>query len=116
MKIIKVTFIVLVSGLLAFTFFKPKPVLYIIGDSTVKNGDGTGKNNQMGWGTMIDMYFDTTKTGVQPAPENARERAEAARDRRDPRIDARGRNRRARTRRRGGARAVSRTRTARGRK
>jgi len=42
-----------------------KPVLYIIGDSTVKNGDGTGKNNQMGWGTMIDAYFDTTKLSVR---------------------------------------------------
>jgi len=41
-----------------------KPVLFIIGDSTVKNGDGTGKNNQMGWGTMIDMYFDTVKISV----------------------------------------------------
>ena len=36
---------------------KQKPSFYIIGDSTVKNGDGTGKNNQMGWGTMIDVYF-----------------------------------------------------------
>lgn len=42
-----------------------KPVLYIIGDSTVKNGDGTGKNNQMGWGTMIDLYFDTAKISVR---------------------------------------------------
>jgi rhamnogalacturonan acetylesterase len=44
---------------------KEKPVFYIIGDSTVKNGDGTGKNNQMGWGTVINPFFDTTKIGVQ---------------------------------------------------
>ena len=50
---------------LAFTFKKDRPTLYIIGDSTVKNGDGTGKNNQMGWGTMIDVYFDTTKIAVR---------------------------------------------------
>lgn len=44
---------------------KEKPVFYIIGDSTVKNGDGTGKNNQMGWGTMITPFFDTNKIDVQ---------------------------------------------------
>ena len=46
-------------------FKKDRPALYIIGDSTVKNGDGTGKNNQMGWGTVITPYFDTTKISVQ---------------------------------------------------
>src|SRR6185436_10295998 len=44
---------------------KERPVFYIIGDSTVKNGDGTGKNNQMGWGTVITPFFDTTKIDVQ---------------------------------------------------
>ena len=44
---------------------KDKPVLYIIGDSTVRNGDGTGKNQQWGWGSFIAPYFDTTKLGVQ---------------------------------------------------
>jgi lysophospholipase L1-like esterase len=44
---------------------KEKPVFYIIGDSTVKNGDGTGKNNQMGWGTVINPFFDTTKIDVR---------------------------------------------------
>ena len=59
---------VLVISLLPFSFVaekKGKPVLYIIGDSTVKNGDGTGKNNQMGWGTVIDVYFDTLKISVR---------------------------------------------------
>jgi rhamnogalacturonan acetylesterase len=50
----------------SFTMLKKeKPVLYIIGDSTVRNGDGTGKNNQWGWGTVIDTYFDTTKISVR---------------------------------------------------
>lgn len=50
----------------SFLFFKKeKPVLYIIGDSTVRNGDGTGKNNQMGWGTVITPYFDTTRIEVR---------------------------------------------------
>lgn len=44
---------------------KHKPVFYIVGDSTVKNGDGTGRNNQMGWGTVITSFFDTTKIEVQ---------------------------------------------------
>ena len=49
-----------------FSFLKKeKPVFYIIGDSTVKNGDGTGKNNQMGWGTVITPFFDTTKIEVR---------------------------------------------------
>src|SRR3712207_3861333 len=42
-----------------------KPVLYIIGDSTVRNGDGTGKNNQMGWGSVIHPFFDTTKISIR---------------------------------------------------
>lgn len=43
---------------------KDKPVFYIIGDSTVKNGDGSGKNLQWGWGSFIAGYFDTTKISV----------------------------------------------------
>lgn len=42
-----------------------KPVLFIIGDSTVKNGDGTGRNGQMGWGSVIAPYFDTSRIGIQ---------------------------------------------------
>jgi rhamnogalacturonan acetylesterase len=42
-----------------------KPVLFIIGDSTVKNGDGTGRNNQMGWGTVLHPFFDTTKISIR---------------------------------------------------
>lgn len=42
-----------------------KPVLYIIGDSTVRNGDGTGQNLQWGWGSFIAGYVDTTKLAVQ---------------------------------------------------
>lgn len=46
-------------------FQKQKPVLYIIGDSTVKNGSGTGQQNLWGWGSFIAGYFDTTKIGVE---------------------------------------------------
>src|SRR6478672_9326433 len=58
--------IVLVTALSSFVFFKKeKPVFYIIGDSTVKNGDGTGKGSLWGWGSFIGDYFDTTKISVQ---------------------------------------------------
>ena len=46
-------------------YFKQKPTLYIIGDSTVRNGDGTGKNQQWGWGSFMAGYFDTTKIAVR---------------------------------------------------
>jgi len=57
--------LVAVTALSFIVTQKSKPVLYIIGDSTVKNGDGTGKNNQMGWGTLMAPYFDTNKISVR---------------------------------------------------
>lgn len=62
--------IIVVSALaLLFCSFallkKEKPVFYIIGDSTVRNGDGSGKNGQWGWGSFMGEYFDTTKISVQ---------------------------------------------------
>ena len=65
---IKRSFLLLSVITVCFSFAllkKEKPVLYIIGDSTVRNGDGTGKNNQWGWGTVIDVHFDTTKISVR---------------------------------------------------
>ncbi len=50
---------------LAFTVNKHKPVFYIIGDSTVKNGDGKNTNQLQGWGSFIDTYFDTTRITVE---------------------------------------------------
>ena len=61
MKYTKLCIVFLAGIFLSFTGIDKKPTLYIIGDSTVKNGDGTGKNNQMGWGTMVDVYFDTNR-------------------------------------------------------
>jgi rhamnogalacturonan acetylesterase len=49
----------------SFTAIQHKPALYIIGDSTVKNGDGSGKNGQVGWGSVIDPYFDTSKISIR---------------------------------------------------
>jgi lysophospholipase L1-like esterase len=51
----------------SFIILQParKPVLYIIGDSTVKNGDGSGRNGLVGWGSVIAPYFDTAKISVR---------------------------------------------------
>jgi lysophospholipase L1-like esterase len=49
----------------SFTLWQHKPVLYIIGDSTVKNGSGTGANQLWGWGSVIAAYFDTMRISVQ---------------------------------------------------
>jgi rhamnogalacturonan acetylesterase len=39
----------------------PKPVVYLIGDSTVKNGKGNGDGGLWGWGNFLSLHFDTTK-------------------------------------------------------
>lgn len=44
---------------------KDKPTLYIIGDSTVKNGKGKGDGGLWGWGNFISPYFDTTKINIE---------------------------------------------------
>lgn len=44
---------------------KQPPVLYIIGDSTVKNGSGNGGQGLWGWGSFMAGYFDTTKISVE---------------------------------------------------
>lgn len=65
MKKYSIVILLFSMALLSFTMYERKPVLYIIGDSTVKNGDGTGKNGQWGWGTVIGKHFDTAKISVQ---------------------------------------------------
>jgi lysophospholipase L1-like esterase len=51
----------LFAGLTALTTFQHKPVVYIIGDSTVQNNDGNGRNEYWGWGTLLKPYLDTTR-------------------------------------------------------
>jgi len=50
---------------MAFTLIKHKPVFYIIGDSTVKNGSGNSNNLLQGWGSFIVDYFDTTNITIE---------------------------------------------------
>lgn len=40
------------------------PTLFIIGDSTVRNGEGIGAGGQWGWGDLIAPYFNTNKINV----------------------------------------------------
>lgn len=40
------------------------PNLWIIGDSTVRNGEGNGANGQWGWGDEIAPYLNTSKINV----------------------------------------------------
>ena len=58
-------FILLLLFSFSFIQVTDKPVLYIIGDSTVKNGDGSGRNGQWGWGSVIDVHFDTNRINVR---------------------------------------------------
>jgi lysophospholipase L1-like esterase len=40
------------------------PSLFLIGDSTVRNGQGSGAGGQWGWGDLLAPYFDTNKINV----------------------------------------------------
>jgi len=40
------------------------PTLFLIGDSTVRNGDGNGSNGQWGWGSPVADYFNPQKINV----------------------------------------------------
>ena len=40
------------------------PSLFIIGDSTVRNGDGVGAGGQWGWGDFLAPYFQTNRINV----------------------------------------------------
>ena len=42
-----------------------KPTVFIVGDSTVKNGQGDGKGGLWGWGDPIRFHFDSTKVNVE---------------------------------------------------
>jgi rhamnogalacturonan acetylesterase len=63
-----ILYVLLAAGLISSSFIwmkKEKPVFYIIGDSTVRNGSGTGQNQQWGWGSFVAGYFDTTKIDIR---------------------------------------------------
>ncbi|WP_255489427.1 rhamnogalacturonan acetylesterase [Dysgonomonas sp. 216] len=41
------------------------PILFLIGDSTVKNGRGDGSNGQWGWGSFFQQFIDSTRITVE---------------------------------------------------
>lgn len=66
---IKFRFSLVIGAFVVLTSFiwlhKEKPIFYIIGDSTVKNGQGTGGGGLWGWGDFIAPYFDTAKISIE---------------------------------------------------
>jgi rhamnogalacturonan acetylesterase len=44
---------------------KQKPTVWLIGDSTVKNGSGKGEDGLWGWGDFLYESFDTTKVHIE---------------------------------------------------
>ncbi|HET9571522.1 MAG TPA: rhamnogalacturonan acetylesterase [Bacteroidales bacterium] len=42
-----------------------KPTVFTIGDSTVKNGDGTGSNGQWGWGAYLGDFLNADSVYVE---------------------------------------------------
>src|ERR1035437_1641269 len=60
--------VILFFVLTSFTLIKlqeHKPTLYVIGDSTVRNGTKQIGNPLQGWGSFIGAYFDTTRIAVR---------------------------------------------------
>lgn len=61
MKALKFTALGIMALIVAFAFKQPaKPVIYLIGDSTVHNSD----KETWGWGSIIGDYFDSDKISV----------------------------------------------------
>ncbi len=56
--------IIATRGLLTCLASAKPPTLFLIGDSTVRNGAGDGANKQWGWGEPIVAYFDPAKIAV----------------------------------------------------
>lgn len=67
MKMNRIHVLTILLGLLICTNAnaKQKPTVFIIGDSTVKNGQGNGAGGLWGWGDPIVQYFDTIMINVE---------------------------------------------------
>lgn len=64
MKRFYILLFVFATALAAFTIAsKEKPVLYLIGDSTVD--DGSGNNGLWGWGKFLHEFIDTNKVSIK---------------------------------------------------
>ncbi len=67
MKFFKIIALLCVT-VLFFNFTKKtanKPTVFIVGDSTVKNGSGKGDGGLWGWGDFIGQFLDLNKIAIQ---------------------------------------------------
>ena len=66
-NLLSLLFLVLTAVLLSAYAFKKKqkPTIFLIGDSTVKNGGGDGADKLWGWGDFLHKHFDTTKISIR---------------------------------------------------
>jgi len=47
------------------TFSSKKTTVYLVGDSTVKNGRGDGAGGLWGWGDYIGQFLDSTQVRIE---------------------------------------------------
>jgi rhamnogalacturonan acetylesterase len=65
MQKLKIYLLAALLTTVAWTAYQPaRPTIYLIGDSTVKNGKGKGDGGQWGWGNFLANNFDTAKIAI----------------------------------------------------
>ena len=67
-RFISLNYLLVVVAILLSSFIihqHKRPTLFVIGDSTVKNGKGDGGNGLWGWADFLKPYFDTTKIAIE---------------------------------------------------
>ena len=55
----------LLAGFTARPLPPRRPTVFLIGDSTVKNGKGRGDGGLWGWGNFLAAHFDTTRIRIE---------------------------------------------------
>jgi len=63
---LKYAFLIVVGLVMAgWMSAQRKPTVFLIGDSTVRNGQGIGSDGLWGWGAALPLYFDLEKVNVE---------------------------------------------------
>jgi rhamnogalacturonan acetylesterase len=65
MKYLLIFLVVVLCSATIIEKVKQKPTIYLIGDSTVKNGSGKGGGGLWGWGDFLYEQFDTMKIHIE---------------------------------------------------
>ncbi len=60
-----IVLVTVITGCNQNTSEEKKPTVYLVGDSTVKNGQGDGAGGLWGWGDYIGQFLDTSKVDVK---------------------------------------------------